>query len=279
MQKIKANDKQFAITSFGVRAGKEFKFTDFKAVQQFLEQHASKAKVTNSNLLVDRVLIAYVEGAATQTWKNFVKSVLEVAVRHAAPETAAEAPAATPAAAFVSRTQQPSLEWVEANNSIRHNASLDVDRANMQLLQAGDEVVINAYSHARFAKVARVTATQIILENGQRFRRDNGYEMGDKWRKDQLSTLVVAQREREAIAKRRRDAENAFTELTKSARAYNVETLEQVVAMLEAAKAAEAAKHAAECAAQIASCNACQSAIVNEQRKTCHMHDYLEKYV
>jgi type IV secretory pathway VirD2 relaxase len=48
-------------------------------------------------------------------------------------------------------------------------------------LQAGDEVIYRWGSIHNFyavRKVAKTTKTQVVLESGQRFRKDNGYELG-----------------------------------------------------------------------------------------------------
>ena len=45
-------------------------------------------------------------------------------------------------------------------------------------LKAGDKVFVTRGSHIRLVTVDRVTATQIVI-GGERFRKSDGYRMGD----------------------------------------------------------------------------------------------------
>lgn len=61
-------------------------------------------------------------------------------------------------------------------------------------LKAGDEAVVRSghYSEGQIVKVARVTATQVIINDNLRFRKDNGRKVGesDVWHRTYLEELT-----------------------------------------------------------------------------------------
>lgn len=73
----------------------------------------------------------------------------------------------------------------------------------LQDIEAGDEVaVMHRYRETRILRVARVTKTQIITENGDRWRRSNGYMVGDRnYRRSWIE--VAADRHRIEVQHRR----------------------------------------------------------------------------
>lgn len=97
-------------------------------------------------------------------------------------------------------------------------------------LKAGDEVVVSHGYHSvgRLEKVERVTATQIVISDSLRFRRDGGRKVGGS---ESYTRTAIEEATPEARAEIRREALRNRMSLVKWEK-VSLETLEKVAAAL-----------------------------------------------
>lgn len=101
----------------------------------------------------------------------------------------------------------------------------------LQNLKPGDKVVVGVGngSYSRIEAVDRVTATQIII-GGARYRKNNGYRVGDGWNSGSLKEPTKAMLDEIELRSLRSKASSVLDEI-----ARNIpKTIKQVKALIAA---------------------------------------------
>lgn len=109
----------------------------------------------------------------------------------------------------------------------------DATREWADSLKAGDEVYVSGNVSQSIRKVDRVTATTIIV-GGTKFRKDGCSEIGgSRWHSANIYPATDERKNDIREKRRRQNAENAFSRLTRTMREYSTEQLEAVNNILE----------------------------------------------
>jgi hypothetical protein len=78
---------------------------------------------------------------------------------------------------------------------------------SLENLKVGDKVFYDSSSTLGISKITRLTKTQIIISNGQRFRKKNGWLVGDNtWAITKIKMLTPKRVETVALLKLKREA-------------------------------------------------------------------------
>jgi hypothetical protein len=106
-----------------------------------------------------------------------------------------------------------------------------MESESFENLKVGDRVFYDSQSATAIYTIARLTQTQIILKNGQRFRKEDGWLVGgDTWATTAIRILTPARIEAFTLLKLRREAIRLRDNLTIP---LDKETLEKLIKALK----------------------------------------------
>ena len=106
-----------------------------------------------------------------------------------------------------------------------------MNKESLENLKVGDRVFYDSRSTIGIYAIARLTQTQIILKNGQRFRRKDGWLIGrDPWAATMIRSLTPERVEAVALVRLRREAIRLRDNLTIP---LDKETLEKLIIALK----------------------------------------------